>query len=148
MFLFSCLFTALALFGQQEMPDEISSDTELVLMVEVSGYQPGQGSIKLALYDSEDGFPEDTDKAIWKGSISADNPSVTFTVNGLVQGTYAVSVYHDKDGDGELDMSFFGPPSEPVAASNNATGTLGPPSFDDASFHISDGVTTINITME
>jgi uncharacterized protein (DUF2141 family) len=45
-----------------------------------------------------------------------------------------VAVWHDADGDGELDSNFLGLPREPVGASNNATGRFGPPSFDDAAF--------------
>ena len=60
----------------------------------------------------------------------------TFQVDGLVTGTYSVSVIYDEDSDGEMDTGLFRIPKELVSFSNNAKGTFGPPGFDKTSFEL------------
>lgn len=116
------------------------------LTVNVTGFDKIEGSVRLALYDTEDGFASDLDKAIYDAAEPVTSETVTFTFDFLQAGVYAFSVYHDEDNDGELDMKFYGPPSEKVGASNNATGRMGPPSFEDASFEL--GIEPIEMTIE
>ena len=52
-------------------------------------------------------------------------------------GTYALSIIHDSNENGELDSNFFGMPKEGFGFSNDVMGTFGPPSFQKASFTIS-----------
>lgn len=104
------------------------------LTVHVTGFDTTSGFVRLAVYDSEDGFAADLEKSMYQTSESVNSDTVTFLINSLDTGTFAFTVYHDEDGDGELDMKFYGPPSEKAGASNNATGRMGPPSFEDASF--------------
>lgn len=57
--------------------------------------------------------------------------SVEAMLSGVTPGDYAVAVFQDTDGDGQLTLGANGIPSEPWALSNGA-GTQGPPAFDDA----------------
>lgn len=113
---------------------EIEIDDYTLLTVNVTGFDKIEGSVRLAFYDSEDGFASDFEKALFIAAEPVTSETVIFTFDFLPAGVYAFSVYHDEDDDGELDMKFYGPPSEKVGASNNATGRMGPPSFEDASF--------------
>ena len=66
-------------------------------------------------------------------------------LNILHEGTIAVVVYHDEDGDGKLKTGFFWRPKEGFAFSNNYT-PKGPPSFKKASINLEHGVpVTINL---
>ena len=47
---------------------------------------------------------------------------------------YALTVFYDADGDGELDTNFIGIPKEPFAMSNNAVAKFGPPKYNEAVF--------------
>ncbi|MEI9953062.1 MAG: DUF2141 domain-containing protein [Pseudomonadota bacterium] len=49
-------------------------------------------------------------------------------------GVYALSAFHDQNSNGKLDTNLLSIPSEDYGASNNARGTFGPPSFEDAKF--------------
>ena len=49
-------------------------------------------------------------------------------------GQYVLSALHDEDNNGELNTNFIGMPVEGVAASSNAQGKMGPPSYDEARF--------------
>jgi uncharacterized protein (DUF2141 family) len=49
-------------------------------------------------------------------------------------GTYAITIYHDEDNDGEMDRRWYGPPKEGYAFSNNYQSAFKPASFEDAAF--------------
>jgi uncharacterized protein (DUF2141 family) len=63
-------------------------------------------------------------------------------------GTYAVACFHDENGNGKLDTGLFGIPKEGVCASNGATGTLGPPSFNDAKFDAAGTPRDVSVRMK
>ena len=113
---------------------EISQTT--LLTVEVTGFEEQSGEARLAVFGPGDSFPMEIEEAVYKEIKPVDSDPLVFTISSLSPGTYAIYAYHDKDGDGELDMHWYGPPSEKVGVSNNATGFAGPPSFDDASFEL------------
>jgi uncharacterized protein (DUF2141 family) len=127
------------------------------LRIVIEGMRSSSGSLLIGLYDSKESF----DRAIAladKESFSND-PSRTagaaFQANdsrpsGIVfmnikPGRYAIIVVGDENGNGMLDKSFFGVPTEPYGFSNKAEGFLGPPSFDEAAIDI-DRHQTVAIT--
>jgi uncharacterized protein (DUF2141 family) len=65
----------------------------------------------------------------------------------VVPGQYAIRLFHDVNGNGELDTNPFGIPIEPFAFSNNARGRFGPAGWADAVFTVNAGenVQTINV---
>jgi uncharacterized protein (DUF2141 family) len=54
-------------------------------------------------------------------------------------GPIAISVFHDKNGNGELDTGPFGIPSESYGFSRDARDTLGPPKFAEARLELAAG---------
>lgn len=101
------------------------------IKVEVSGLKSDKGQVMIGLYNSEKQFL----KTIYKGSVAAikDNKAKT-TFSNLPKGEYAVSVFHDENGNGKLDTNFMGIPKEDYGASNDAKGFMGPPKYRDAKF--------------
>ncbi len=69
--------------------------------------------------------------------LPARTGSVSFTTDALPPGEYAVQVFHDVNGNGELDANFVGMPKEPWGFSNNARGNFGPPKFADTKVDVS-----------
>jgi uncharacterized protein (DUF2141 family) len=116
------------------------------LTVELLGLSSDSGDVAVALYDSADSF-ETRSAAVASGRIEPQVGSVSWTVEGLDPGDYAVAAYHDLNGNGQLDRSALGPPSEPYGFSNDARGALGPPRFEKATVRIGPGSTTIKITL-
>ena len=57
----------------------------------------------------------------------------------LPAGPFAVSVFHDTDGDRELDSGPLGIPSEAYGFSADARNTFGPPSFAEARLELAAG---------
>lgn len=62
---------------------------------------------------------------------SAMGGSLDVVIPGVTAGNYAVAVFQDTNGNGQLDLGANGVPSEPWALSNGA-GTAGAPAFDKA----------------
>lgn len=106
------------------------------LTVQVSGVSSDRGQITALLYRGEAGFPAKEALALRRVSVRASPGSVTLRFAGVAPGSYAVTVYHDENGNGKLDSNWIGIPKEPVAVSNNAKGRMGPPKYKDAMFTV------------
>jgi len=103
------------------------------ITVRVQGIQQIKGNMSIAIYDNADDFPDNTQFLLGK-RIAVQSEVVEYVFDDIPLGTYAIAVYHDKDMDGELNANWFGIPKEPYGFSNNVTGKMGPPDFEDASF--------------
>ncbi len=102
----------------------------------IKGLENSEGQVIVYLYDNEDDFPTKAKNAVKTIFKKIDNKQSHVTIKGIDKGKYAIAVVHDEDNDSELDRNFIGMPSEDVAASNNAKGSFGPPSFEDAAFDV------------
>lgn len=118
------------------------------VVVTVVNLQGTKGTVYFYLYDSDDGFPTDFEQARRSASAVVRGSEAKAVFDNLPAGTYAVAVYHDEDGDGELDTNFLGIPSEGVGVSRNAKGSFGPPSFKDAKFVVQASAVSLSITMK
>ncbi|OXB13940.1 hypothetical protein B0A68_13875 [Flavobacterium reichenbachii] len=103
------------------------------LTVKISGLKDNSGIVKVGLYNSEQTFLKTTYKSMIS-EIKNNQAIVTFT--GIPAGEYAISTFHDENNNGILDKNMMGIPSEDYAASNNAKGFMGPPSYKDAKFTV------------
>ena len=102
-----------------------------------------KGEMHLAIYDDAEVFENDDGekggaaKGIIQGVIEdVETGSVTYTFE-LPDGTYAIGIFVDKNYNNKMDRNLFGVPKEQFGFSNNAKGNFGPPSFEDASFTVS-----------
>lgn len=96
--------------------------------VEISGVQPGQGKICLAVFDNEKDFP--SGKNIACKSVKPANNKVTIKFSGIKAGKYAFAAFQDKNGNKKLDKNLFGIPTERYGFSGKKV--FGGPSFKDA----------------
>lgn len=105
------------------------------LEVSVTGLENDSGEVRVAVFASEKGWPEDDAQAIRRVVVKIVKGVATVTFDDLPAGTYAAVAFHDLDGDGKLKKGAFGAPKEPWGASNGARGTFGP-KFSDAAFRV------------
>jgi uncharacterized protein (DUF2141 family) len=104
------------------------------LTVVVNNIQSGAGNVMLGLFDSAASFPKTVAKGVQATAVGRDATGrVTLVLRDLAPGQYALSAYHDLNGNGQLDSNLMGLPTEPYGFSNNARGSFGPPSFQAAS---------------
>jgi uncharacterized protein (DUF2141 family) len=106
-----------------------------VLLIEVTGLRSAKGDVHYALYDDAQHFPERKGR-IMTGNVPARTGGVVIPIKNLSPGIYAVAVYHDENRNDEFDQGFLGFPLEDYGFSNNASGFLGPPSFEDAAIKL------------
>lgn len=96
------------------------------LQVEVSNIGSDTGYIMIAAYDSDETFL--SQNVVGTAKCKA-RQGVVMCPLVLPFGEYAISVYHDENGNGELDTNLFRIPKEPTGFSNNAEAFMGPPDF-------------------
>ena len=105
------------------------------VVVRVSGLSEPLGQVGCSLFAGTAGFPMDNTSArnLW---LPADAKGVTCRFNDVPEGTYAVSIGHDVNGNKRVDTNFIGLPTEQWGVSNNARPPLRAPRFDEASFKV------------
>ncbi|MFO8146051.1 MAG: DUF2141 domain-containing protein [Gillisia sp.] len=104
--------------------------------VEVINFDSNKGKAFIGLYNAENAFLKNEYKG---GKVEIKNKKAAFTFKDIPDGIYAVSVIHDEDNNGRLTTNFLGIPQESYGASNNATGTFGPPKWKNAKFEVRNG---------
>ena len=103
------------------------------LTIKFENIKTQQGAIRLGVYDAA-GY--DAGKAVTGADVPVDAASVSVTLEGLAPGEYGIKLYHDVNGDGEMNANPFGMPTEPFAFSNNAKGRFGPAKWEAARFEV------------
>ena len=116
------------------------------LTIEVDNIQTTEGVVGCALFSGPDGYPMEPKKAR-NMQVKPTSDSVTCRFDKITPGTYAVSVSHDVNENGETDTNFLGIPREAWGVSNNARPSLRAPKFEEAQFEMN-GDKTINITID
>ncbi|BCS30844.1 hypothetical protein TBR22_A00440 [Luteitalea sp. TBR-22] len=129
------------------LAEVVLSAEPLTLTVNLRGFRSDKGAVEVALFDQAPAFPKDPEKAVARQRVSIVGGSATVAFRNLGPGTYAVSAYHDVNGNGRMDTNFIGIPKEPTGASNDAKGRMGPPSFKDAQFTVKAEM-SITVTMQ
>lgn len=99
------------------------------LNVDVKGLNSDKGEVFLALYNTAETWMKKPFKVERKAAAKG---STVVTFANLPEGDYALSVYHDEDGDRKMARNAVGMPLEPWGFSKDAMGMFGPPAFDDA----------------
>jgi uncharacterized protein (DUF2141 family) len=117
------------------------------------------GILRIAIFSSQDGFPDDPKKALMQRSVDLDtrpvpsesntkSVSVTEIFTGLQQNQeYAVSVLHDANRNGVLDTGMFGIPTEGIGFSQNPSIWRGAPAFSKCTLKLKDGSNSSPIEM-
>lgn len=117
------------------------------IIVQLNGIKEPTGQVLLSLFKSGNGFPTQPEKAfMWKrAKVTAS--SLIISLDGLPLGTYAIAVVHDENSNNVMDRNWLGLPDEDYGISNNVSGTVIPPSFDEAKFTVTGKRDTIKIEM-
>ena len=104
------------------------------VIVEITGIENKGGVMMVGLFKETDKFLEipsfNNETKIYVESI------ISVKLENIPFDTYAVSIYHDLNENGELDSKFMGIPKEPVGFSNNYFPKFGPPKFKKAAFDL------------
>jgi uncharacterized protein (DUF2141 family) len=102
------------------------------LRLEVGELRNTRGTLNCRLFAQPADFPEGEGAVTVRASIAGKQASCAFT--NLTPGVYAVAVVHDENGNGRLDRSLLGVPSEGYGVTNNRTYALSSPRWDESKF--------------
>lgn len=117
------------------------------LTIILQGFENNEGMAMIALSN----FQEDYEKEgpPFRGNeTEIIEKTASWTINELPFGEYAVKVFHDENDDGEMGKNFLGIPNESYGFSNDARGSFGPASWEDAKFLFNASRDTIYINIE
>jgi uncharacterized protein (DUF2141 family) len=107
-----------------------------------------KGSVIVQVYDRADRWLSDEVYLRQSQSVAGARTGDIISLElSLPAGEYALSVFHDVDGDGRMARNFFGLPKEPAGLSNNAVPRFGPPKWKDARFELRDKPVTQRIRL-
>lgn len=110
-----------------------------IIKVKITGIEDQTGQISIGLFNSPKDFPKKNRNSIGK-EVEIKDCVAEYTFTNLKNGNYAIAVYHDLNSNGKLDRNWIGIPNEDYVFSNYATGSFGPPSFEDAKFELIDSL--------
>lgn len=99
------------------------------LRVNVTGVADASGDVYVALYDKADVWMK---KSLKGTQVAATKGTTVVVFTDLSAGDYALSAFHDSDGDKKLNRNVLGMPTEPFGFSRDASGAFGPPTFEAA----------------
>ena len=117
------------------------------LIVIVTGLENDEGKAMIALSNSQEDY-EKKGESYRGGMAPIKNKKAVWKFENILYGTYAIKVFHDEDDDDEMDTNFIGIPSEDYGFSNNADGSFGPASWEDAKFLFEAKLDTVVISVE
>lgn len=105
------------------------------LIVEIEGVRSSDGNINVAVYNKADGFLK-FENVFLSDSTKASQGKTELLIPDLPNGEYALAVFHDENGNDELDTNWLGIPREPIGFSKGHMKTFGPPSFKECAFKV------------
>lgn len=111
------------------------SENNSTITVNINNLSSDEGSLLIGIY-TENIFMKSTPKYTAKGFIK--NGSSTITFEGIPPGTYAISGFHDLNGNNKMDFEPTGKPIEPYGISRNNINPNGAPVWEDSKFEVSD----------
>ncbi len=118
------------------------------LWVEFSNIREAKGRLYVAVYNRSDAFLK-VDKVFSKKitPITQTGP-MKLSLGNLPPGKYALSCFHDLNGNGQLDTNWAGIPNEPYGFSNNARPRFRAPKWAEAAFDLYQSGMTISVRLE
>lgn len=117
------------------------------VVVKVTGIKSSEGIIQVALFSSKASFPNGKPYKAYR-HILQGTEYAEITFEDVPFGTYAVAVYHDKNGNNELDTNFVGIPKEPYGFSNNHNPKLSAPDYEAAKVEIRQARQTLEVHID
>jgi len=107
-------------------------------ILEIKGIPSIQGNLMIGMFNEATSFGEQGKQAK-ELVVKVTSTSQLVDVSSLVKGNakVALAVYHDANENEKMDKNWLGVPTEYYGFSNDARGTFGPPSFEEAQLVIS-----------
>ena len=112
------------------------------------GFKNDKGFAMFGLCNTAECFNNAEKNALLPQKVQIINGKATHDFKDVPFGEYAVTVYHDENGNGKLDKGLFGKPLELYGFSNNARGIFSRPDYKKAAFVLDKRDMTVRIIVE
>jgi uncharacterized protein (DUF2141 family) len=124
-----------------------ATESPAALEVSISGLRNMKGNVLVCVTANPRFFPDcSKDPKSFRATVPArDSAQVSF--RGIAQGTYAIALVHDENGNSKMDMAIF-LPKEGFGFSRNPAIVTGPPKFKAAAFAIDAAEVTQHVKMK
>ena len=124
-----------------------ATESPAALEVSISGLRNMKGNVLVCVTANPRFFPDcSKDPKSFRATVPArDSAQVSF--RGIAQGTYAIALVHDENGNSKMDMAIF-LPREGFGFSRNPAIVTGPPKFKAAAFAIDAAEVTQQVKMK
>ncbi len=135
------------LLGGVVLGTAAASDTDNVLAVHASGFDNSNGHAIAKLFSYEDNV---LGRGRQEFTAQIRDGQADFRIGSLAPGAYALVVFHDENGNGEIDHNVLRLPREALGFSNHfSPGPLaGMPSFAKLRFEHATGYQRLDITVK
>ena len=118
------------------------------VQVEFNNLREAKGDLYVAVYDRSETFLS-LDRVHAKKIVPIrQTGTVRVSFGGLSSGKYAISCFHDLNGNGKLDTNLFGIPTEPYGFSNNVRPKFRAPNWMEAAFDLYPSGRDISVRLE
>ncbi|MGZ8252455.1 MAG: DUF2141 domain-containing protein [Methylophilaceae bacterium] len=115
------------------------AESQGVITAEIKGIkETPAGNVICAIFDSKEGFPMETSKAVQIKDAKMDGGVALCSFEAPTDRFYAISVVHDKNNNRKVDTNALGIPKEGWATTKNITHTFSPPSFEESKILLDD----------
>lgn len=101
-----------------------------------------KGTVYVGLYDTKENFLGR--KFVKSAQVEVTESSFEIVFEDLPLGTYAVSAYHDINGNQQMDFNEYGMPQEDYAMSGTPD-QMGPPNWDQVKFDFTKSEQLVNV---
>lgn len=108
------------------------------LDLQVLGAKSDNGVVRILLFDSKKGYPDQVELAVRSFSLPLSKRKCRIKISDLKPGKYAIAVFHDEDGNGRVTTNPLGYPIEKYGFSNNVKAYFGPPDYEKTVFELKD----------
>lgn len=115
------------------------------LTVRVENVADDQGEVRIAVFTDAERFATEGG-ATYRAAVPAREGMVEAAFPDLKPGTYAITLYHDADGNGALTRFFGALPTEGWGASNNP-GSMTRPTWENANFTLPESGSTVTVRL-
>ena len=118
------------------------------LTVRLQGFQSDAGKAVLSLVNAREQYLSRDHTPYRTAALEIRDRRAEWVAQDLPFGEYAITVYHDENGNGELDSNLFRIPREPYGFSHDARGSFGPPEYSEATFRLNNARRIVIITLK
>ena len=112
------------------------------LSISIKGIRSDKGKIYVGVHAATSGISFPDERGVIKGKALPAKPGAqSARFDNLPSGQYAVTAYHDENGNGKIDMNFLGIPKEGYGFSNDPKSLI--PNFEASAVIVKSNDTSV-----